>query len=132
MLPARRNAEYSGLMAAPGTPKAVVMPSFSSTATAASIALIFGMVGLQEGDGGDLLELILFPHTGTDKRSFCQLIANAVYRIRLCGAAIRKQGVPRRSAQRCPSAATSRAAAIGAGADGSFTSLARICVIPAA
>jgi hypothetical protein len=30
-------------MAAPGTPNAVVMPSFSSTAMAASTALIFGM-----------------------------------------------------------------------------------------
>ncbi|OMP13750.1 BIR protein, partial [Corchorus olitorius] len=28
MLPALRNAEYNGLIAAPGTPKAVVMPSF--------------------------------------------------------------------------------------------------------
>src|SRR3990167_5751651 len=38
-----RNWAYSGLMAAPGTPKAWVMPSFSITSTAAIAAFIFGM-----------------------------------------------------------------------------------------
>ena len=41
MLPRALSAEYSGLMAAPGTPNAVVTPSRSSTWTAASIARIF-------------------------------------------------------------------------------------------
>lgn len=36
-------AAYSGLMAAPGTPKAWVMPSFSITRTAAIAAFIFAM-----------------------------------------------------------------------------------------
>ena len=36
-------AEYSGLIAAPGTPNAQVTPSFSRTRTAASIARIFAM-----------------------------------------------------------------------------------------
>src|SRR6478609_8744063 len=44
MLPRARNAEYSGFMAAPGTPNAVVTPSRSSTCTAASIALILDIV----------------------------------------------------------------------------------------
>ena len=34
---------YSGLMAAPGTPKACVMPSFSITSTAAIAAFILAM-----------------------------------------------------------------------------------------
>jgi hypothetical protein len=42
-LPARAAAAYSGLMAAPGTPKACVMPSFSITSTAAIAAFIFAM-----------------------------------------------------------------------------------------
>ncbi len=37
------SAEYSGLIAAPGTPKAQVTPSFSRIRTAASIARIFAM-----------------------------------------------------------------------------------------
>src|SRR6266702_495342 len=37
------SAEYSGLIAAPGTPNAQVTPSFSRTRTAASIARIFAM-----------------------------------------------------------------------------------------
>src|SRR3954452_10421821 len=44
MLPRAFSAEYSGLMAAPGTPNAVVTPSRSSTCTAASIALILDIV----------------------------------------------------------------------------------------
>src|SRR6266702_1060037 len=36
-------AEYNGLIAAPGTPKAQVMPSLSRIRTAASIARIFAM-----------------------------------------------------------------------------------------
>jgi len=67
----------------------VVMPSFSITATAASIALIFGMGCLQEGEGGNTLELILFPHADMDKRRFRQLIANSEYRIILRAAPIR-------------------------------------------
>jgi hypothetical protein len=43
MLPRWRSAEYSGLIAAPGTPKACVTPSFSITSTAAWIAVIFAM-----------------------------------------------------------------------------------------
>src|SRR5713226_1558244 len=37
-------AEYSGLIAAPGTPNAQVTPSLSRTRTAASIARIFAIV----------------------------------------------------------------------------------------
>ena len=37
------SAEYNGLIAAPGTPKAMVTPSFSRIRTAASIARIFAM-----------------------------------------------------------------------------------------
>src|SRR5439155_25237387 len=44
MLPRAFNAEYSGLIAAPGTPNAWVTPSRSSTRTAASIALILDIV----------------------------------------------------------------------------------------
>src|ERR1700736_449504 len=44
MPPILRIAAYSGLIAAPGNPNAAVTPSFSSTCTAASIALIFAMV----------------------------------------------------------------------------------------
>ena len=47
MLPRAFSAEYSGLIAAPGTPNAMVTPSRSSTRTAASIALILGMVVLR-------------------------------------------------------------------------------------
>jgi hypothetical protein len=36
-------AEYSGLIAAPGTPKAQLMPSFSRIRTAASTARILAM-----------------------------------------------------------------------------------------
>jgi len=36
-------AEYSGLIAAPGTPKAQTTPSFSRIRTAASIARIFAI-----------------------------------------------------------------------------------------
>ena len=43
MLPRAFSAEYSGLIAAPGTPNAVVTPSRSSTCTAASMALILAM-----------------------------------------------------------------------------------------
>jgi hypothetical protein len=43
MLPRWRSAEYIGLMAAPGTPKACVTPSFSITSTAACTAFIFAM-----------------------------------------------------------------------------------------
>ncbi len=43
MVPCLRSAEYSGLMAAPGTPKACVTPSFSITRTAAWAAVIFAM-----------------------------------------------------------------------------------------
>ena len=38
------NAEYNGLIAAPGTPNAQTTPSFSRIRTAASIARIFAMV----------------------------------------------------------------------------------------
>jgi hypothetical protein len=38
-----RSAEYNGLIAAPGTPKACVMPSFSITRTAAMAAFIFAI-----------------------------------------------------------------------------------------
>ena len=38
-----RSAAYSGLIAAPGTPKACVMPSFSITSTAAIAAFIFAI-----------------------------------------------------------------------------------------
>jgi len=38
-----RSAAYSGLIAAPGTPKAWVMPSFSITSTAAVVAFIFAI-----------------------------------------------------------------------------------------
>src|SRR3954451_14648154 len=50
------SAEYSGLIAAPGTPKATVTPSFSKIRTAASIARIFAMSRLAQGVGygGDL------------------------------------------------------------------------------
>src|ERR1700719_17447 len=44
MPPILRIAAYNGLIAAPGNPNAAVTPSFSSTSTAASIALIFAMV----------------------------------------------------------------------------------------
>src|ERR1700754_4349246 len=37
------SAEYNGLIAAPGTPKAMLTPSFSKIRTAASIARIFAM-----------------------------------------------------------------------------------------
>jgi surfactin synthase thioesterase subunit len=67
------------------------MPSFSITATAASIALIFGMVCLREGEGGNGLELILFPHADIDKRRFRQLIANSAYRMLSRAAAIPSQ-----------------------------------------
>src|SRR5436190_20198343 len=40
------SAEYSGLIAAPGTPKAMLTPSFSNIRTAASIARIFAMSNL--------------------------------------------------------------------------------------
>src|SRR5690606_7535329 len=43
MVPSARRAEYSGLIAAPGMPKAVSMPSLRNIATAASIALIRAM-----------------------------------------------------------------------------------------
>jgi hypothetical protein len=72
------------------------MPSFSITATAASIALIFGMVCLQEGEGGNRFELILFPHADMDKRSFRQLIANSAYRMILRAAAIGRQATCRK------------------------------------
>ena len=51
MLPRAFSAEYSGLIAAPGTPNAVVTPSRSSTCTAASMALILGIT-LLRGSGG--------------------------------------------------------------------------------
>src|SRR5690348_12111089 len=38
-----RSAAYNGLIAAPGTPKACVMPSFSITCTAAITAFIFAI-----------------------------------------------------------------------------------------
>ncbi len=38
-----RSCAYSGLIAAPGTPKAWVTPSFSITSTAAIAAFIFAM-----------------------------------------------------------------------------------------
>ena len=44
MLWRSRSAAYSGLIAAPGTPKAWVMPSFSITSTAAIAAFIFAIV----------------------------------------------------------------------------------------
>ena len=44
MVPCLRSAEYSGLIAAPGTPNACEMPSFSRTQTAAWIADILAMV----------------------------------------------------------------------------------------
>jgi hypothetical protein len=44
--PRSRSAAYSGLIAAPGTPKACVTPSFSITSTAAIAAFIFAIVGL--------------------------------------------------------------------------------------
>jgi hypothetical protein len=37
------SAAYSGLIAAPGTPNAQVIPSFSRTFTAAMIAVIFAI-----------------------------------------------------------------------------------------
>jgi len=49
MLPRALSAEYSGLIAAPGTPNATVTPSRSSTRTAASIALILGMTAPSMG-----------------------------------------------------------------------------------
>src|SRR6478735_3887404 len=50
------SAEYNGLIAAPGTPKAMVTPSFSRIRTAASIARILAMARLAQGVGcgGDL------------------------------------------------------------------------------
>src|SRR6185295_1952018 len=42
------SAEYNGLIAAPGTPKAMVTPSFSRIRTAASIARIFAMSRLAQ------------------------------------------------------------------------------------
>src|SRR5205085_8863166 len=53
MLPRALSAEYKGLMAAPGTPNAVVTPSRSSTCTAASMALILGMSLLLAGWEGN-------------------------------------------------------------------------------
>src|SRR5665213_3228673 len=47
MPPALRIAAYSGLIAAPGTPKAVFTPSFSMTCTAASMAFIFDILVLR-------------------------------------------------------------------------------------
>jgi hypothetical protein len=46
MLPRFSIAEYKGLIAAPGTPKDCVIPSFSNTKTAASIARILAMINL--------------------------------------------------------------------------------------
>jgi hypothetical protein len=43
MLWRSRSCAYSGLIAAPGTPKACVTPSFSITSTAAIAAFIFAM-----------------------------------------------------------------------------------------
>jgi hypothetical protein len=43
MVPRSRSWAYRGLMAAPGTPKACVTPSFSITSTAAIAAFILGM-----------------------------------------------------------------------------------------
>jgi hypothetical protein len=40
------SAEYNGLIAAPGTPNAIVTPSFSNIRTAASIARIFAISNL--------------------------------------------------------------------------------------
>ena len=47
-----RSAEYSGLIAAPGTPKACEMPSFSITSTAAMAAFILAIESLLERLGG--------------------------------------------------------------------------------
>jgi len=49
------------------------------------------MAYLQEGEGGNSFELILFPHADMDKRRFRQLIANLVYRIVFRAAAMPKQ-----------------------------------------
>lgn len=51
MLPRCRSAEYIGLMAAPGTPKACVTPSFSITSTAALTAVIFAIESLLKSLG---------------------------------------------------------------------------------
>src|SRR3954449_2302520 len=45
MLPLARSAEYTGLIAAPGTPNAWVMPSSSRIATAASAAFMRAIGG---------------------------------------------------------------------------------------
>jgi hypothetical protein len=42
------SADYSGLIAAPGTPNAQTTPSFSRIRTAASIARIFAIVRLAD------------------------------------------------------------------------------------
>jgi hypothetical protein len=64
-------AEYSGLIAAPGTPKAQTTPSFSKIRTAASIARIFdishpliyfGSGAIITGRTGDLNEIEFLSH----------------------------------------------------------------------
>src|SRR5918998_2326099 len=49
MVPCSRSAAYSGLIAAPGTPKACVTPSRSRICTAAEMALMRGMDLLSPG-----------------------------------------------------------------------------------
>src|SRR5258705_961829 len=55
------SAEYNGLIAAPGTPKAQVTPSFSKIRTAASIARILAISRLADVAGRD--------DHGNDRRS---------------------------------------------------------------
>jgi hypothetical protein len=54
-------AEYSGLIAAPGTPNAQTTPSFSRIRTAASIARIFAI--------SRLADVVRRDDHGNDKRS---------------------------------------------------------------
>src|SRR5215216_4026852 len=81
------SAEYNGLTAAPGTPKAMVTPSFSRIRTAASIARIFAMSRLALGcwlrqrssrqRSAISTKLILFPAEwkGVAKATINQLVA---------------------------------------------------------
>src|SRR5438477_13131689 len=74
MLPRAFSAEYSGLMAAPGTPNATVTPSRSSTCTAASIALILDICLLLLECVGDALR-----RRGSGNQ-WCQVLGSLVQR----------------------------------------------------
>src|ERR1700744_3018079 len=73
------SAEYSGLIAAPGTPKAQGTPSFSRIRTAASMARIFGMgrsswlswAIVVTCEGRSQCGGFYFPRDGTDDEFAC-------------------------------------------------------------